>query len=158
MILKGMKKYRVVRHLKAEDAAYLAGLVDGEGTITLTSDHPGEKRCIVLSISNTDRALLEFVREVVGAGTISTKRVYSDRHTPSFAYRVTNRQALDVLSQIVRYLKTYRASRAEMALSRYIPLTPRNGKYTDALLALRNQFERAFLAIGPGPRSRVRPG
>jgi hypothetical protein len=34
-------------------AAYVAGLVDGEGTITLTRLHAGENRRLVVSIANT---------------------------------------------------------------------------------------------------------
>jgi hypothetical protein len=60
--------------------------VDGEGTITLCALHRGERRRIVISISNTDRSLLEFVRRAVGAGLITEKRTYNPRHSPSFAY------------------------------------------------------------------------
>lgn len=148
-----MTAYRQVRRLHPEVAAYLAGLVDGEGTITLSAEHKGERRRIVVSISNTDRNLLEFVREAVGAGRITGKRTYSERHTPSFAYRVSNRQALEFLSQIAGHLKTYRSKRAAMALEKYIGLTPRNGKYAAGMLRMREDFEREFLAIGPGPRT-----
>src|SRR5258706_6119918 len=148
--------YRTVQRLNPETAAYLAGLVDGEGSITLSAEHRGERRRIVVSISNTDRSLLEFVRECIGAGRITAKRTYSERHTPSFAYKVTNRQALDLLSQIASYLKTYRAKRAEMAIQHYVALTPRNGKYPHEVLRMRDAFEREFLAIGPGPRGRLR--
>ena len=87
-------------------AAYVAGLVDGEGTITLTAQHRGEKRRLVVAISNTDRSLLEFVRQIVGAGRITAKRTYKEYHSPSFAYTVSNRQALDLVTQIASYLKT----------------------------------------------------
>lgn len=151
-----LANYRTVQRLAPEVAAYVAGLVDGEGTITLSADHRGERRRIVVSISNTDFALLEFVRETVGAGRITGKRTYSERHTPSFAYKVTNRQALDLLSQIAAYLKTYRAQRAQLAIRHYVALTPRNGKYPQEVLQKRGEFEREFLAVGPGPRSRPR--
>jgi hypothetical protein len=151
-----MGAYRTVRILSPEEAAYLAGLIDGEGTVTLTAEHPGEKRQIVLSISNTDRDLLEFVQTTIGAGCISGKRTYSERHTPSFAYKLTNRQALDVLAQVASHLRTYRRKRAGMAIERYISVTPRNGKYSETLLRLRSDFEKEFLALGPGPRSALR--
>lgn len=100
--------------------------------------------------------MLEFVHASVGAGCITSKRTYSDRHTQSFAYKVTNRQALDLLSQIAPYLKTYRRVRAQMVLERYVALTPRNGKYPPNLVRMRDEFEREFHAIGPGPRGRLR--
>lgn len=147
-----MATYRTVLPLPVQVAAYLAGLVDGEGTVTLSSLHRGERRRIVLSISNNDRPLLEFVLASVGAGVITAKRTYRARHAPSYAYKVTGRQALDLLSQIAGYLRTYRAQRAKMALERYVALTPRNGKYCDEALDRRRDFEREFLSLGPGPR------
>lgn len=152
-----MTPYRTVRRLDPETAAYLAGLVDGEGTVTLTSQHREERRRLVLSVSNTDRALLEFVKAAVGAGCICGKRVSDLRHAPSFTYKVTSRQALDLLSQIGPHLRTYRAERAKMALRHYLELTPRNGKYGPKALRDRATFEREFLALGPGPRSRPSP-
>ena len=53
--------------------------------------------------------LREWLPIVSCAGHITSKRTYSERHTPSFAYKITNRQALDVLSQIVGHLRTYRS-------------------------------------------------
>ena len=148
-----MNPYRKVNRLAPWVAAYIAGLVDGEGTITLTSLHRGERRRIVVSISNNDRAMLDYVRDAVGAGFVTTKRTYSDRHAPGFCYSVKSRQALDLLSQIARYLRTYRRTRAEIALARYVSLTPRNGKYSPGLVSRRTDFEREFLATGPGPRT-----
>jgi len=44
------------------DAAYLAGLVDGEGTVALSHKHRGEHRQLLVSISNTERQILDFGR------------------------------------------------------------------------------------------------
>ena len=150
--LLAMATYRTVHRLDIETAAYLAGLVDGEGSVMLSGGGGSEKRTLVVSISNTDRSLLEFVRRSVGAGCITAKRTYKENHSPSFAYKITNRQALALLTQIVGHLKTYRARRAQMAIERYVSVTPRNGKYGEELAAVKAQFEREFHAIGPGPR------
>jgi hypothetical protein len=136
-----------VNDLPPEQAAYLAGLIDGEGTITLTRIHRNENRRLVVSISNNDRSLLKFVRAAIGAGRITTKRTYSERHAPSFAYQISSRQALDLLRQLVPYLKTYRVKRAKLALNAYLRLTPRNGCYRPAVAASRREFERRLLAI-----------
>lgn len=45
--------FKKVRKLKLTDAAYITGLIDGEGTITLTRERRGENRRLVVSISNT---------------------------------------------------------------------------------------------------------
>ena len=52
-----MAAYREVRQLSAADAAYLAGLIDGEGTVTLSRKHAGDMRQLVVSISNTESAI-----------------------------------------------------------------------------------------------------
>jgi hypothetical protein len=137
--------------LSVDEAAYIAGLIDGEGTVTLTRLHAGEGRRLVVSISNNDLALLKFVQSSVGAGKITGKRTASERHSPSFTWQITSRQALGLLAQIVAYLRTYKAHRARMALDQYLAVTPRNGKYRPAVLEKRAQFDAAFLAILPCP-------
>jgi hypothetical protein len=57
-----MTRYRTVAHLDTAMAAYIAGLVDGEGTVTLTRWHRGENRRLVVSISNNAGAVANFFR------------------------------------------------------------------------------------------------
>jgi len=54
-----MAKYRKVKKLSPEEAAYLAGLIDGEGTIALTRKHRGKHRQLMVSISGTEQPLLK---------------------------------------------------------------------------------------------------
>jgi hypothetical protein len=51
--------------LSSTDAAYIAGLIDGEGTVTLTRKHRNENRQLCVSISSTERPMLEFVKQVL---------------------------------------------------------------------------------------------
>lgn len=69
-----MAAYRTVRTLSATDAAYIAGLIDGEGTVTLTRKHLNENHqlAVSISISNTDLSLLHYVRDAIGAGKITS--------------------------------------------------------------------------------------
>ena len=136
-----------VRLLLSTEAAYIAGIVDGEGTVTLSRQHRNEQRRLVVSISNNDRPLLEYLQSCIGAGRITRKRTYAAGHAPSFTCYLTSRQALDLLQQIVPYLRTYKLHRARLALARYLALTPRNGKYDAPLLLERARFEHAFLAL-----------
>jgi hypothetical protein len=136
-----------INRLPLEHAAYLAGLIDGEGTITLTRVHRYENRRLIVSISNNDVSLLKLVKQIVGAGKITTKKTYSERHARSFAYQISSRQALDLLGQVAPYLQTYKAERARLALNDYLRLTPRNGRYRPAVAASRREFELRLLAI-----------
>jgi hypothetical protein len=140
-------KYRKVEKLSDTDAAYIGGLIDGEGTVTLTRKHKNENRQLSVSISSTEIALLDYVKSAAGVGKITNKRSSKPHHAPSFAYAVYNRQALGLLRQILPYLKSYKSQRAKLILRDYVKLTPRNGKYTADTLANKNKFENEVLAI-----------
>ena len=139
--------YREVIKMDQTDTAYIAGLIDGEGTVTLSRRHRNENRQLVVSISNTDRPLLEYVLNTVGAGKITGKRTSQSHHTPSYTYSISNRQALELLNQIISYLKTYKAKRSEIILRDYIRLTPRNGRYTPEIKKARTDFEHQVMNI-----------
>lgn len=130
-------------------AGYVAGLIDGEETVTLSRLHRNENRRLVVSISNNDLAMLQYVQGVIGAGRITSKRKSRPHHAASYTYQVSSRQALDLLEQIAHLLRSYKAKRAVLALAEYVHLTPRNGKYAGDLRARRADFETRFLAIRP---------
>lgn len=69
------------------------------------------------------------------------------KHTPSFAYQISGRQALALLEQINPFLHSYKKHRAELALENYIRLTPRNGKYQAGMLAERDSFIEKFFSL-----------
>lgn len=144
-----MDQKRHAQDLPPDVAAYIAGLIDGEGTVTLTRLHAGENRRLVVSIANTEIQLLTFVLDQVVAGKITRKTETSDRYTPSYCYAVSSRQALALLRQFLPHLRSCKRQRAEMALKRYQSLTPRNGKYSTSLLAERHEFEHDFLHLVP---------
>ncbi|WP_289281809.1 MULTISPECIES: LAGLIDADG family homing endonuclease [unclassified Methylophaga] len=68
-----MSLYKVTAELSAIDAAYIAGLIDGEGTVTLCRKHKNENRQLAVTISNTERELLDYVLARVVAGKITKK-------------------------------------------------------------------------------------
>ncbi len=130
-------------------AGYIAGLIDGEGTVTLSRLHRNENRRLVVSISNNDRTMLQYVQGLVGSGRITSKRKSKPHHAASYTYQVSSRQALWLLEQTAHLLRSYKARRAALALAEYVLLTPRNGKYGCELRARRAEFETRFLAIRP---------
>jgi hypothetical protein len=144
-----------VKPFSPPEAAYIAGLIDGEGTITLTRKHRNENRQLAVTISNTEKDLLDYVLDTIGAGKITGKCTTRAHHTPSFTYAIYNRQALDLLKPVHPYLKTYKAKRATLILRDYLALTPRNGKYTAQQRQAREAFESAVLAIKPRSRGQI---
>jgi hypothetical protein len=146
-----MAAYPTPKSIRELDAAYIAGLIDGEGTITLSRKHRNEYRQLAVSISNTERVLLEYVLKTVGAGKITRKRISQSHHTPSYTYAIYNRQALHLLEQLQPYLKGYKARRSALILRDYVALVPRNGKYREEQLRNRILFEEAVLSITSKP-------
>jgi hypothetical protein len=147
-----LKPYRTVRHLTPAERGYIAGLIDGEGTVTLSRKHADDLRHVVVSISNTEHELLDHVLAIVGCGKITNKRTAKPNHALSMTYAVWNRQALNLLTQGEPYLRSYKRLRAQLILKHYILLTPRNGKYTATLRAQRSLFESELLGIRVGAR------
>ena len=144
-----------VKSLANTDAAYIAGMIDGEGTITLTREHKNESRRLVVSISSTEKCLLEHIHNAIGAGKITNKRTYKPEHSPSYHYKITNRQALSLLEQVTPFMKGYKAERAKYALQHYLALTPRNGRYSAAQRQQRELFEENLLKILPNSNMNI---
>ena len=142
-----MNTYRQIQPLSKIDAAYIAGLIDGEGTVTLTRKHKNENRKLCISISSTEIALLDFVLSATGVGKITNKHATKSHHSHSFAYAVYNRHALALLEQTLSFLKSYKHERAALILRDYLLVTPRNGKYNTETLAKKEIFEKAVLSI-----------
>lgn len=150
-----MSKQVTQNSLNPTDAAYIAGLIDGEGTITLTRKHRDEHRQLAVTISSTERCLLEFVLTACGVGKITNKRTSKSHHSPSFTYSVYNRQALTLLEAIAPYLRTYKRHRAQLILADYLRLTPRNGKYSPELLKRKSEFETQVMSMKANTSGKV---
>jgi hypothetical protein len=144
--------YRKVKMLDLADAAYIAGLIDGEGTVTMTRRNRYKNRGLVGSISNNEIPIFRHVQDSIGAGKITGKRITSERHAPSYTYCITNRQALSLLEQVCPFLKSHKSARASLALKEYLRLTPRNGRYTPEQTDERETFVSNFFAIRSSER------
>jgi hypothetical protein len=135
--------------LKNTDAAYLAGIIDGEGTITLTRMHRNENRRPVISIASTDIELLIYIKDLVG-GCISKKKNYCpNKHKLSYSLVVKRKEkVLITLKDISSYLKVpSKINRATFILEHYEKVTPRNGKYNSSQLVMKQKFEEEFFTL-----------
>lgn len=130
--------------MKKEDLYYTAGLIDGEGTITLSKSHKNSHRAPVVSVSSTTPELLSYLKEIFG-GHISKHKTYKEHHKPSWSWKLTYNHAYKFIEQLTPYLKEPdKKRRAQMILLNYKELTPRNGKYTSKMLAEKMKFEELF--------------
>ncbi len=140
-------EYRQVKKLAKTNAAYIAGIIDGEGTVTLTRRNLTSHRHLVVTISSTDRDLLLYIQDLIGVGKITTKRTYKTHHVPGCTYQIANRQALTLLRHVAPFLRTYKKERARIALADYLNVTPRNGKYSRNLLTEKQRFADSFFSF-----------
>jgi len=124
--------------------AYTAGLVDGEGSVTLTKGHKNEHRSPCISLTNTSQELVIFLKQQYG-GTIVRQKTYKPWHKRAWVWKLNHRRALDFLELVLPYmLEREKVRRARMLVNRYARVTPRNGKYTPAMLERRLVFEAEF--------------
>jgi len=135
--------------VKEWEAAYLAGIIDGEGSITLTKNHKNEFRRPCISIASTDLELLDFLKTITG-GTIANKKNYNPRkHKNSFTLTIRKKETvMDLLASISGFLRVdKKKKRANLILENYDKVTPRNGKYCPVLLNEKQLFEEEFFKI-----------
>lgn len=141
--------YKKVKKLNPAERGYIAGLIDGEGTITLCRKHINEYRQLAVTIANTEYVLIKEILDIIGAGKITKKNPYKEKHSEAYTYQIYNQQAHSLLTQICFYLRSYKKKRAEFVLENYNRLTPRNGKYSEEVLAEKEKFIKSFFEIKP---------
>ena len=131
------------------DKAYLAGIIDGEGSIMLSKYHKSEYPSPCISISSTDIELLEWVKFKIGSGRINKKKNYNfDKHKTSYTYSVYYDAAIEVMTMIEPYLVIKKKkARANHIISNYKKVTVRNGRYNDEQKLAKEQFYTDFMAL-----------
>lgn len=124
--------------------AYIAGIIDGEGSILLSKDKKMKFRAPMVTVSSTTIELLEFLKLHYG-GVICSHKTYKEHHKPNWSWRLVYDRALELLSDVEPYLiVSEKRFRANHILSKYKFVTPRNGKYTPEMFLAKKQFEYTF--------------
>ena len=89
--------------MKLTDASWLAGLLDGEGSITLAK--PPNINSMRISIANNCMPLLEHVLAVTGTGTIVKKgKPAQANHAQGYYWQCYADNARSLLRQILPWL------------------------------------------------------
>jgi hypothetical protein len=135
--------------MTSEEIAYIAVIIDGEGSIMLIKFHKNQFPSPCISIISTTFELLEWIRKTSGMGTIKGKKNYDlNKYSNSFVYTLKYEEALLLLKLIEPYLViNTKKIRAKFILDYYKKLTPRNGKYTKEMLEAKNKFYQDFMDI-----------
>ena len=103
--------------IRESDAAYIAGLFDGEGSIDFTKRKEKKRsgtydcRRVSMEISMTDESVLIWVHEVLGVGTLTKKprkgkRKDGTKYLMQWRWRCTYRDAYNVCCLLWPYAHT----------------------------------------------------
>ena len=84
-----------------EELAYLAGFVDGEGTISIISGGKYMRPTVV--IANTDKTVLDFVG-VHWIGNIYSKKGWGSKSKEMHWVRIVNQHAIELINDLLPYL------------------------------------------------------
>lgn len=129
--------------------AWVAGYMDGDGCISMTRRSGRKYRSLIISFASIDLELLEHLKDLFG-GFIISKPTYKNAHTQSYEWRLRGSiQILSFLNRIYPYIRCPRKKvRAQMIIQEWRKVTPRNGRYTPEVRALKRDFEERFLKVG----------
>lgn len=107
---------KLLRIMSDAETAWLAGLFDGEGHISIDTRLNRTTRGVKIQITNTNRELLEKAQDVVGTGYITTRYHDNPRHKPTYDWHTTGRNAKLLLQTMLPWLIAKR-TQAQSALS-----------------------------------------
>jgi len=101
------------------DCAYIAGFIDGEGSIILyeRKNSWSDSYAMRVIVSQSDKGLfiLEWIKEITGIGSIVNKPRFNPLHRNSCHWQANAEAAETLLKQILPYLKL-KKEQAQMAL------------------------------------------
>ena len=124
--------------MEEAEKAYIAGIVDGEGTVTLMKHHKNETPLPFVAIANNNLDLLKWIKSLVG-GNICTKKKRLPHHNDSYVLNIRQDRAMRLLNEIKEFLIVKR-QQADLITTQYKAVTHRAGKYTPELLAKKYQL------------------
>jgi hypothetical protein len=135
--------------MSPEDRAYIAGIIDDEGSIMLIKFHKHQHPAPCVDVSSASIELLEWILETAKMGRIQSKKNYKPHnHQNSYTYTVRYNDAIQLLNEIEPYLViSQKKQRAKLILTEYKALTPRNGRYSPELLKAKEDFYQRFISI-----------
>jgi len=84
------------------DAAYIAGFLDGEGSIMIIGR--ADAFMLRVSFANTKRNVLEWIREKTGVGNVTEKSRENQNHATSYMLLINSNAANSLLKQVSKYL------------------------------------------------------
>ena len=139
------------------EKAWAAGIMDGDGCVTMRPPSGGRFRHPYVVVDSTDLEILQELLRLFG-GRIISKKARDPAHRQQWSWRVfgaTN--ILAFLTQVVPYMRCpSKVARSRLLLDEYPVVTVRNGQYTEEQRAAKLDLEERIMAIGYGRGASLR--
>lgn len=133
---------------------YLAGIVDGEGTISIAKSGHGKGLMPYISIANTNLKLIEeisgFLKSIGVGFHVSKKQPRKSNHQVSYSLNVRYNHAIK-LAELLRWKLVIKSEQARMLIEDYKKCTPRNGKYNKEQLEMKSKFFTCLQSLNHPP-------
>jgi len=129
---------------------YIAGFLDADGYIALCKTGAGEnwRRIAEVSFTNADKTILDKIQETYPGGRFGEKKPKKVTHNISYQLKYRGDAALKVMEAVLPFMQhTKKKERAELILTNYKKLTPRNGKYTEEMIEKKIAFAEEVMDI-----------
>lgn len=112
--------------MKKTDLAYMAGIVDGEGSISLVLMK--KTLTLVVQVTNTNEWLIQSIKMCFGGAVRLAKPLQPEKNwKPTYRWVVTSMQALEFLKLVYPYLRL-KKSQAEIAI-KFLELRGTKGRW-----------------------------
>lgn len=133
------------------DAAYLAGLIDGEGCIavTATNTNKSAKQCKrglqyrgMLSVRMVDRSAIEWAHQITGLGSIRPYKAAGPNRRSGFTWTCWSKEAAIIAATVLPYLKVKRAQAENIISFQSIMRKPGTKGLTDEEWEMRERHRQ----------------
>jgi hypothetical protein len=124
LYLKFNREISTVKVLSQLELGYVIGLIEGEGTISLSyhghsNDYRKRRRWdVYVKISNTDKRILENVKSIVGAGNIRLhdRKIKRPKSKPEYCWSINQHSDIEKLLEQIGPFLIIKKEQANLAL------------------------------------------
>jgi len=145
-----------IEELSLVEAAYIAGFLDGEGTISLNKSHTyDEKRRTTyhlrVRITNTFPGIIDWIAQKVGHGNVYIKKTYCDANKQAWEWSLSGIRAVKLLEQLYPYLKVKKLQ-AEVAFefSKTLRNSNRYKRLSNNVINIRDNLKTKLTKLNTG--------
>lgn len=153
MMRQSLAYVELMKNMSATDAAYLAGIVDGEGCIMINRNKAewrhratNDGYSLSLVVTMTDEPTIDWMLSKVGSTkreiTFGQRNSLAHIRTPGYSIRITSQHCVEVLEMVLPYLICKKAEALLAIEFHRKTLIPHRGNVgiTDEITALRHDY------------------